>query len=332
MARTRIGFTFLVFACTAGLLAQRTIQDKNNQTLVAPRDPPLVAAGQTSRLMFHVSPLSGQGLFSQQTRDALKAILKLNGGAQIVHIRAFSAGSGDVRRIPQIVSDVLADKHGSLPSISVLQVGALTMGDAQIVLEAVSEAKKDVNRDGLTFHSAEIAAASDPSSPVRALLQKAAEQLAAKINGKPALSVTCFVSALEGAGMTATLTARFPGAATNLVQLRRLPLDAEAACEGVSRGGGVAMPRVAFSGTQVSFATEEKDTALAIQRLDRALLEAGAPKAGNSALVRFYLVPPAPSAVPARQLDGPAPSSAFYVEGVGSSSAGFAVDAVAPVR
>src|SRR5271157_4663767 len=78
--------------------------DKNNQTLAVTRDPPLVAIGETSRLEFHVSPLSGQGLLSQQTRDALKAILKLNGGAPVIHVRAFSAGNGDIRRIPQIVS------------------------------------------------------------------------------------------------------------------------------------------------------------------------------------------------------------------------------------
>src|ERR1700722_7170358 len=92
---------------------------QNTEPLKLPQDPPLVAVGETARLVFHVSPLSSQGLLSQQVRDALKAILKLNAGAPIVHIRAFSAGNGDVRRIPQIVSDVLGSKHGSLPSVSV---------------------------------------------------------------------------------------------------------------------------------------------------------------------------------------------------------------------
>ncbi|HVV43991.1 MAG TPA: hypothetical protein VHC72_02270, partial [Bryobacteraceae bacterium] len=65
-----------------------------------PEDPPLVAVGETSHLTFQVSPLSGKGLLSEQTRDALKALLKLNNKSPIVHLRAFSAGNGDLRRIP----------------------------------------------------------------------------------------------------------------------------------------------------------------------------------------------------------------------------------------
>jgi hypothetical protein len=336
MSRKWIYIAALAVMWGTVLPAQRppiTQQDKNNQTLFVPKDPPLVAVGETSRLMFHVSPLSGQGLLSQQTRDALKAILKLNGGAPIVHIRAFSAGNGDIRRIPQIVSDVLGDKHGPLPSVSVLQAGALTVGDAQIVLETISVGKKEVNKDGLTFHLAEAAVASDPAAPIKPLLQTALDQLAAKMNGKPALSVTCLVSILDGASeLMSMVTSRFAGAATNLVQPRRLAFQTEASCEGVSRGGSLTTPRMAFSGTQVSFGVEEKDAALAVQRLDRALTEAGARSAGNAALVRFYLLSPTLAAVALKQLGGSAPTALFSVEGVGAASAGFAVDAVAPVR
>ena len=148
-----------MYAGAAVLLLSALLPAQNTQTLKLPQDPPLVAIGDTARLVFHVSPLSGQGLLSQQVRDALKAILKLNGGAQIVHIRAFSAGNGDVRRIPQIVSDVLGDRHGPLPSVSVLQAGALPLADAQIVLETVSIGKKEANKDGITFHAAETAVA-----------------------------------------------------------------------------------------------------------------------------------------------------------------------------
>ena len=70
-----------------------------------------------------------KGLLSQQTRDALKAILKANGGAPVVHIRAFVAGSGDLRRVAQIVSDVFGDKKMPLPSVSVVQVGGLASGE-----------------------------------------------------------------------------------------------------------------------------------------------------------------------------------------------------------
>ena len=77
--------------------------------------------------MFHISPLSGKGLLSQQTRDALKAILKANGGAPVIHLRAFVAGSGDLRRVPQIVSEVFTAKKMPLPSVSVVLAGGLPL-------------------------------------------------------------------------------------------------------------------------------------------------------------------------------------------------------------
>src|SRR5580700_8129859 len=125
--------------------------DDTTQTLDLPKDPPMVAVGEPRRLVFHVWPLSAKGLLSQQTREALKAILKANGGAPVVHIRAFVAGSGDLRRVPQIVSEVLAEKKMPLPSVSVVQAGGLPLEGAQVVLEAVSQAKRDVNPGGLTF-------------------------------------------------------------------------------------------------------------------------------------------------------------------------------------
>ena len=323
-----------LYGGVAVVLFAALLPAQNTQTLKLPEDPPLVASGETARLVFHVSPLSSQGLLSQQVRDALKAILKLNGGAQIVHIRAFSAGNGDVRRIPQIVSDVLSSKHGPLPSVSVLQVGALPLEDAQIVLETVSLGKKDVNKDGVTFYPAETAVATEPTMPVKELLQKSIDQLTAKMGGKPALAVTCFASELEGTQeLLRMVTAAFPGAAVNLVQPRRLAWQTAASCEGVSRAAvGAGSARIAFSGTQVAFGTDEKDAAVAVQRLDRALTEIGAAPAANAELLRLYVLSPATTAVARKQLTGTAPVTSFSVEGVGPASAGFAIDAVSPAR
>ena len=339
MANRRVGFSIAMGLFAAVLCAQRpaapilTEQDKNKQTLNLPRDPPLVSLGETARLAFQVSPLTGNGLLSQQTRDALKAILRLNGGSQIVHIRAFSAGNGDIRRIPQIVSDALADKHGPLPSVSVLQAGALPLGDAQVVLETVSLGKKLVNPDGLTFYPAETAVAETPATPLRALFEKAIEHLAAKMGGKTALSVTCYASTLDEAPeFLRMIAARFPGAATDLVQPRRLAWQTEASCEGVARGGGLPSPGIAFSGTQIAFGTEEKDALLAFQHLDRALTGAGAPRSGDAALLRLYLLSPGTAVVARKQINGAALVSPLSVEGLGPVSAGFAIDAVAPVR
>jgi hypothetical protein len=315
------------------LSAQKTELDKNKQKLRQSDNPPLVATGETSRLVFNVSPLSGNGLLSDQTRDALKAILKLNGNAPIVHIRAFSAGNGDIRRIPQIVSEVLADRHGPLPSVSVLQTGALPLEDAQVVLETVSVGKKDLNKNGLTFHPAEAAVAAEPTATVESLLQKSADRLAAKMQGQTPLSVTCFVSDLDQAPALLQIVAtRFAGAATDLVQTRRLAWQTEASCEGVSRGGGLKTPRIAFSGTQVSFGVQQDDAATAFQRLDKAMTEAGAPQLGNAALLRIYLLSPGTAAVALKQAGGPAPVTSISVEGVGAASAGFAIDATAPAR
>src|SRR5271168_2061899 len=114
-------------------------KDEATQTLALPKDPPPVAIGDATRLVFNVSPLSGKGLLSQQTKDALKAIFKENGGAPVIHIRAFVGGSGDVRRIPQIESEVFTEKKMPLPSVSVIQAGGLPLENAQVVIEAVSE-------------------------------------------------------------------------------------------------------------------------------------------------------------------------------------------------
>ena len=97
--------------------------------------------------------------------------------------------------------------------------------------------------------------------------------------------------------MLRTMTTHFPGAATNLVQPRRLPWMMEASCEGVSRGGGVTSPRIAFSGTQVAFGVDEKDAAVAVQRLDRALTEAGAGITPDATLLRLYLLSPGTQAI-----------------------------------
>src|SRR5688572_3881101 len=114
------------------------------QVLELPKDPPQTVVAPTERLSFHVSPLSAKGLLSQQIRDALKALWSSARGAQIVKIRAFVAGSGDMRRVPAIVSEMFTDKRQPLPAVSVVQVGGLPLDGAQVVLESISVEKKPV--------------------------------------------------------------------------------------------------------------------------------------------------------------------------------------------
>jgi hypothetical protein len=155
--------TLLLLLAAAALTAGKK-KEEVTQTLALPKDPPQVAVGETRRLVFHVSPLSNKGPLAQQTRDALHALIKLNGGLPIIHLRAFVSGSGDVRRIPQLVSEVLGEKKGQqLPSVSVLRVGSLPQENAQVVFEAVSVGRKDV-AEGLDFESGSEITEADPLS------------------------------------------------------------------------------------------------------------------------------------------------------------------------
>lgn len=284
-----------LLAMTIVCAAKKKNPDDVTQTLDLPKDPPMVAVGETSRLVFHVSPLSNKGLLSQQTRDALKVILKTNGGARVVHIRAFVAGSGDLRRVPQIVSEVLTEKKMDLPSVSVVQVGALPMEGAQVELEAVSETKRPVNPDGLSFPEA--ASPESVASP---------------------LSVTCYVSDI---GEATKIAGRFPNAV--VVQTQRAPSPGAPECEAIARGGNARAAKLAFTGTQVAFGTDDKAARLAFQRLEREL--------GPSSVLmsHIYALSPAIGAM-ARKLSGwSSPAMIVPAEGVASIDGSFAVDAIA---
>lgn len=305
----------MLLSLAAAYGGEKKNRKDTTQTLDLPKDPPMVAIGETRRLVFHVSPLSTKGLLSQQTRDALKAILKANGGVPVVHIRAFVAGSGDLRRVPQIVSEVFREKKLTLPSVSVVQAGSLPLEEAQVVIESVSLAKREVNPDGLMLVEAQTA----PS------IEQSLDQLASRLGSATALRVTCFVSDI---GTTAPMTARFPSAAVDLVQTQRAPSHAEVNCEAVGRGGNIKAANLAFTGTQVAFGTDEKAAKLAFQRLDRDLSEASV-EAANIIATDIYPLS-APIGKLARNLrttSGTVTDIPF--EGIASVDGSFAVDAIA---
>src|SRR3569832_1627331 len=99
----------LLAACAVAILCAAPQRKKNKeeetQTLQLPKEVPAAVAGETRRLTFHVTPLSARGLLSQQVRDALKAIGHDSGSETVLHIRAFVAGSGDLRRVRDLVSE-----------------------------------------------------------------------------------------------------------------------------------------------------------------------------------------------------------------------------------
>jgi enamine deaminase RidA (YjgF/YER057c/UK114 family) len=228
-------------------------KELETQTLPLPPEPPSAVIAETGKLTFHVSPLSAKGLLTQQVRDALKALDRANSGGTFVKLRAFVAGTGDMRRVAAIVAEDFSEKKMLLPAVTTIQVGALPMEGAQVVIESISTDKKTVNPSGLMFFSA------SPPANLAA---------AAKAQQADLVQVTCFV-----ADARAPMT-QFPGAAVNLVQpTRGLAIETETSCEGVGRlqKPGKSPAKLVFTGIQMAFGDQEQALRLAYGRLGRAL-------------------------------------------------------------
>ena len=250
------------------------------QTLPALKDPPPAVAVETAKLVFHVSPLSGKGLLTPQTHDALSALMKLNHGAQIVKLRAFVAGTGDMRRVQSIVSEVFTEKKQPLPAVTTLQVGGLPVEGAQVVLESVSVDKKPLHPNGLALLSGQ--KAPDAVAAI-ARLQGAARTIGVSPGGM--LEITCFSGSLGGIQAAREAAARtFPSAAANFVQTLRASAESSALCEGIAErtqpgdsirltpdAALVSTPKLILSGTQMAFRDQDADLRLAFQRLQRGL-------------------------------------------------------------
>jgi len=291
----------------------------NTQTLPAFRDPPAAVAAETGRLIFNVSPLSNKGLLSQQIRDALKALLRDTHGAQIVKLRAFVAGSGDMRRVPAIVSEVFTERKLDLPAVTTVEVGALPMEGAQVVIESVAVSKRLENPNGLAFY---------PARPVAELRPIAG-----------ALRATCFLSFLDDlATVKSAASAAFPGAALNFVQTQRLALERVNVCESVAKFGGSAegaavvhAPKIVMTGLQMAFRTTDADLRLAFERLGRALDPLGASAKDVFWVSGYTLTRPVQDK--ARLLEGEffngACGTLLLFEGLPSLDAGMAVDVIA---
>jgi enamine deaminase RidA (YjgF/YER057c/UK114 family) len=178
------------------------------QTLAALPEPPATVIAETAKLQFHVAPLSAKGLLSRQVEDALQIITKQARGGNIVKLRAFVAGTGDMRRVSSIVSEVFTKKKKPIPVVNVVRVGLLPLNGAQVALEGISVAKNSVNPNGLLFISGQ--AAREPIDPAQTRLQlagvagKSVELLrstlaAHALMASDTLRVTCFASSLDDA-------------------------------------------------------------------------------------------------------------------------------------
>ncbi|MBC8165758.1 MAG: RidA family protein, partial [Bryobacteraceae bacterium] len=161
------------------------------QVLDFPKDPPAAIVADASRMTFFISALSAKGLLSAQIRDAIRNLMGQSRGAQIVKLRAFVAGSGDLRRVPSLVSEIFTDKRLPLPAVTVVQVGALPLTGAQVLIEATAVDRKPTNPNGLAFIGGQPGSASGVGARLASMLGKAS------IRAQSVRQVTCFLDGLE---------------------------------------------------------------------------------------------------------------------------------------
>jgi enamine deaminase RidA (YjgF/YER057c/UK114 family) len=282
-------------------------QERVAQTRVIPKEPPTVVTADPRRLVFHVSPLSARGLLSRQTRDALQALFRSTRGMTIVKLRAFVAGSGDMRRVQSLVSEIFTERRLPLPALTVVQVGGLPLTGAQVVFESAAVARREVNPHGLAFISGQAASSDEYRLTLAPLAERSLADLGRAVRGagaepKDVLRITCFMTSLEDVDAVRTRVAReFPQAAANYVQIQRAPARSVVECEAVARLNApvgaplkmvnpdglpaspnyshvalVGAPKVVLTGAQMAFQYEEQDVRLAFQRLERELAQAGA--------------------------------------------------------
>jgi enamine deaminase RidA (YjgF/YER057c/UK114 family) len=331
-------------------------KEETTQTLQLPRELPGAVTGETRRLTFHVTPLSARGLLSAQVRDALKALTRETGGNAVLKIRAFVAGSGDLRRVRDLVSEVFTLRGLPLPALSLIQAGGLPLEGAQVVLEAIAAGKREVSPHGLVFFAAPVATSESPLDPVAPLAAQSLDRLKhaiqrAGVESADVVRVTCFLSSLEDLAATRSLVeADYPRAALNYVQTQRSPSRALAACEAVARlrrdtgqrvsfqpGDGeptaalVGAQHMVLTGTQVSYGYQEANSRLAFERLQKVLEAAGV--SGRDVAFAHYYPLADPLAAQVRKLRteffGASAASLVLFEGLPGMDAGFAVDVVA---
>lgn len=315
----------LILCLAAGLLdAQKKKKKKKGeeeeitQTLELPKDPPAAITAEPQRLSFFTAPMSSKGLLSQQVRDGLKALRSLARGAQIVKVRAFVAGTGDLRRVAAIVSEVYTDARQPIPAVSAIQVGALPQEGAQVWLEGIGVEKKAVNPHGLAFLSGQAVSSKEPMEKVAPLLKQSIEKLQLSLNAinVPAadmLRVTCFTSALgDFADNRTQIAAMFPKAAVTVAQLLRGLSSGLVECEGVARLATapakpltfvnppgiqaspnysqvalVNAPKVVITGTQLAFNSRDEDIRLAFDRLSKTVEGSGG-SLKSTVITNFY--------------------------------------------
>lgn len=275
--------SLLVFAAIAlaGFSHKKKDDEPKPQVLPLPKELPRALAAEAANLRFLTTPLVKPGRLSIQIREVLSDLIKTTRGETIIKLRAFVAGAGDTRRVQEMVSDMFTDKKVPLPVLTIIQVGGLGE-ESGVVVEAVVEARKPLNPNGLVFIGGQ------NGDSLSAAIQKMKDRMAmAGVSGPDVLRTTCFTGRLtDYEGMRSMLSSAFPNAALNLVQALRDPVDGRASCESISKFAGgepanrpsipadahisfVTAPQLIFTGLQLSFGTYLADADSALSRLSR---------------------------------------------------------------
>jgi len=286
-------------------------------------DAPAAIAGITNQLVFHTSPLSSKGLLSQQVEEALKALDKSNGTATFLKLRAFVSGTGDLRRVQGIVNEYFSEKKMPPPLVTTVQVGSMAQENALVVIESISEDKRPVNERGLTFFSA--TKAESGFAAVSAL------QSAMASAGVIPLRATCFADSLaEAEAARAAIQKLMPKAVGVAIQTTRFTRGSGAACEGIGQGGAVKGAKLVFTSAQLTAGDQQSDLHAVFDRIDRAVESFGINRT-SAVQLNIYGVN---SAVmeQAALLSGKTAHSISWVEGLTSTDATLAVEAIIPAN
>jgi enamine deaminase RidA (YjgF/YER057c/UK114 family) len=267
--------------------------------------------------------------------------------------------------VRELVSETFTEHRLPLPVLSVVQVGALPLDAAQVVIEATAVAKKNVNQYGLVYISGQGASSSGPLDPVLPLVEQSLARLATAVKAAGSepgdvARVTCFLSSLDRYGEVRRLVeSTYSGAALNLVQVQRAPARAVAECEAIARlrwntGTAIHMlnpeglaqspqlsqialigaPQVILTGSQEAFGFQDADARLAFERLQKSLSHEG----GSLRQVAFTSVYPLSARISEqlRKIRGefyngarPPAGTILPFQGLPSMDAGFALDVVA---
>jgi enamine deaminase RidA (YjgF/YER057c/UK114 family) len=309
--------------------------------------------------------MSAKGLLSQQAREQVKWILSRYGRGKVIKIRAFVAGSGDLRRVQAVVAEMFSERRVALPVLSVVLVGALPMTGAQVQMEVTAETSKTVNPHGLAFIAGQLVQSEQEPAKAAALARESLTRVKRAMDaaGEPPASarrITCFLSHVDGAvEVQQAAAALFPKTPMTLVQIQRAQARPLAECEAVatlSRPLGQTVVRVnppglaetasyshvlatnaaqlAFAGAQLAFNYTDADAKLAFERLEKTLASTGA-SLKRTVMIDAYPLSQTLAGMVRKYwfefLDQGAPpaSTLMVVEGLPSMDAAFALEAVA---